>query len=94
MKTTVKKTFLDICKEEEWLNEQGESGLMLIGYSNGNYEFEDVSPAKYQYKIDIPNYRGNKKKEYLNFLEQSGITIVAEYAGRVYMRKNKANGPL
>ncbi len=26
MKTTVKKTFLDICKEEEWLNEQGESG--------------------------------------------------------------------
>ena len=33
MKTTVKKTFLDICKEEEWLNEQGESGLMLIGYS-------------------------------------------------------------
>lgn len=94
MKTTVKKTFLDICKEEEWLNEQGESGLMLIGYSNGNYEFEDVSPAKYQYKIDIPNYRGNKKKEYLNFLEQSGITIVAEYAGRVYVRKNKANGPL
>ena len=94
MKTTVKKTFLDICKEEEWLNEQGESGLMLIGYSNGNYEFEDVSPAKYQYKIDIPNYHGNKKKEYLNFLEQSGITIVAEYAGRVYMRKNKAHGPL
>ena len=94
MKTTVKKTFLDICKEEEWLNEQGESGLMLIGYSNGNYEFEDVSPAKYQYKIDIPNYHGDKKKEYLNFLEQSGITIVAEYAGRVYMRKNKAYGPL
>ncbi len=31
---------------------------------------------------------------YLNFLEQSGITIVAEYAGRVYVRKNKANGPL
>ena len=22
MKTTVKKIFLDICKEEEWLNEQ------------------------------------------------------------------------
>ncbi len=49
---------------------------MLIGYSPGNSEFEDVSPAKYQQIIDIPNYRGNKKKEYLNFLEQSGISIL------------------
>ncbi len=49
MKTRVKKTFLDINKEEEWLNQQGENGLMLIGYNHGEYEFEDVSPAKYQY---------------------------------------------
>ena len=68
MKTTVKKTFLDISKEEEWLNQQGESSLMLIGYSNGIYEFEDVSPAKYQYKIDIPNYSREKKKEYFRYI--------------------------
>ena len=53
MKSTVKKVFLDITEEENWLNEQGEQGKMLIGYSNGVYEFEDVSPAKFQYKIDI-----------------------------------------
>ena len=53
MKTVVKKVFLDIQKEEEWLNEQGENGKMLMAYSNGEYEFEDVSPAKFQYKIDI-----------------------------------------
>ena len=35
MKKNVKKSFLDIQKEEEWLNEQGESGLMLIGYHIG-----------------------------------------------------------
>lgn len=94
MKTIVKKTFLDIQKEEAWLNEQGENGLMLVAYHNGNYEFEDVSPARYQYKIDIPDYSGSKKKDYLNFLEQSGISVVGEYAGRVYLRKNKADGPI
>lgn len=47
------------------MNEQGKNGLMLIGYSAGEYEFEDVSPARYQYKIDIPNYLGARKNEYL-----------------------------
>lgn len=94
MKTTVKKSFLDIHKEEEWLNVQGQNGLMLIDYHGGEYEFEDVSPATYQYKIDLPAYTGAKKKEYLDFLEQTGITVVAEYGGRVYLRKNAADGPL
>lgn len=94
MKTSIKKAFMDLYKEEEWLNEQGERGLMLIGYHNGIYEFEDVSPAKYQHKIDTPNYTGSKKKDYLDFLEETGITVVAEYAGRVYLRKNAIDGPL
>ncbi|EJP25315.1 PF11193 family protein [Peptostreptococcaceae bacterium AS15] len=94
MKTTVKKTFVDITKEEQWLNERGEEGKMLIKYSNGEYEFEDVSPAKFQYKIDIPKYMGQNKKEYFKFLEQTGISVIAEYAGRVYLRKNKADGEL
>ena len=94
MKTTVKKTFLDIQNEQEWLNLQGDSGLMLIGYRNGEYDFEDVSPAKYLYTIDLPNYSGGKKKKYLTFLEQSGISVAAEYGGRVYLRKNAAEGQL
>jgi hypothetical protein len=94
MKTTVKKAFLDIHKEEEWLNEQGENGLMLIAYHAGEYEFENVSPVKYRYKIDLPAYTGSKKKEYLAFLEQTGIGVVAEYGGRVYLRKNASDGPL
>ncbi|AXQ79190.1 DUF2812 domain-containing protein [Streptococcus chenjunshii] len=94
MKTTVKKAFLDIQKEEEWLNEQGEKGLMLVECHNGSYEFEVASPAKFQYKIDLPDYIGSKKKDYLSFLKQSGISVVSEYGGRVYLRKNTADGPL
>ena len=94
MNTTVKKVFMDIHKEEEWLNEQGQKGLMLIGCLGGEYVFENVPQAKYQYKIDLPAYTGSKKKEYLDFLEQTGISVAAEYGGRVYLRKNAVDGPL
>ncbi len=94
MKTKIKKTFMDLYEEEKWLNQQGEKGLMMIGYYHGTYEFEDVSPAKYQYKLDIPNYTGQKRKDYLEFLEESGISVVAEYGDRVYLRKNASLGPL
>lgn len=70
MKTIVKKTFLDIQKEEEWLNEQGKNGLMLVNYNNGEYEFENVTPAKYQYKIDLPNYTGIRRRLTLIFLRK------------------------
>ena len=64
---SVKKFFLDTHKEEEWLNEQGQNGLMLTRYHGGEYEFENVSPVKYQYKIDQPVYTGSKKKTTLIF---------------------------
>lgn len=76
------------------VKESREKSFMLIGYCNGKYEFEDVSPEKCQYKIDIPNYSGSKRKEYLQFLEQTGISIVDEYGGIVYLRKNKFEGLL
>lgn len=94
MKTKIKKVFMDIAEEEKWLNQQGENGLMLLEYNNGEYVFENVAPAKYQYKIDLPKALGEKKKEYLSFLEECGISVVAEYGGRVYLRKNNADGPL
>lgn len=94
METKIKKIFMDVEEEEKWLNQQGENGLMLMGYNNGEYVFENVAPAKYEYKIDLPNTFGEKKKEYLSFLEECGISVVAEYGGRVYLRKNKADGPL
>ncbi len=94
MKTKIKKVFMDIAEEEKWLNQQGENGLMLLEYNNGEYVFENVAPAKYQYKIDLPKALGKKKKEYFSFLEECGISVVAEYGGRVYLRKNNADGPL
>ncbi len=94
MKTHIKKTFLDIQKEEEWLNEQGSRGLMLTAYHSGEYVFEDMSPAEYIYKIDLPAYTGAKKRNDMAFLEEMGISVAASYGGRLYLRKNRADGPL
>lgn len=91
MKKAIQKMFVDLVKEEEWLNEQGQQGLMLVRYSGGLYEFEDASPAKYCYQIAIPD-KGNRD-DYFSFLEEMGITVVAKYAGRVYLRKNEKDGP-
>lgn len=87
----MKKAFLDFDKEEQWLNEQGQKGLMLIRYDNGSYEFEDVAPAKYIYKIEIPQKQ--TETDYFKFLGELGITVVTQYAGRVYLRKNEKDGP-
>lgn len=91
MKKVIQKTFIDLTKEEAWLNEQGQQGLMLVRYSGGSYEFEDAFPAKYCYQISIPD-EGNQDA-YFSFLEEMGITVVAKYAGRVYLRKNAKDGP-
>lgn len=91
MKETMKKAFIDFDKEEQWLNEQGQKGLMLIRYDNGSYEFEDVTPAKYLYKIEIP--QKENQSDYFKFLGELGITVVAESSGRVYLRKNEKDGP-
>lgn len=94
MKTRVKKAFLDINEEEKWLNEQGAQGMMLLSYSNGTYEFEDMSPAAFQYKVDIPQYsEKERRRDYLDFLEQTGVSVVAEYADRVYLRKKASGEP-
>ncbi len=34
MKKEIKKAFLDFDKEEQWLNEQGQNGLILLNYYN------------------------------------------------------------
>lgn len=94
MTTKIKKAFIDLNEEEKWLNEQGAQGMMLLSCSNGIYEFEDVSPAAFQYKVDIPQYaQKEKRRDYLDFLEQTGISVVTEYAGRVYLRKKASDEP-
>ncbi len=89
---TINKFFLDFDREERWLNEMSAEGWALKGYKSGTYFFESSIPNLYKYKIELFNITSQNEKElYLSFLEDMGITVIATYAGRVYLGKESSD---
>ena len=92
MMKVVRKAFYDFSKEEAWLNQMGQEGYALVGYKGGKYYFEP-SQEGYQYKIALANnWKDLDKKDYLKFLESTGVTVVATYLGRAYLARPQAEG--
>ena len=85
--TTIKRAFTDFSKEEAWLNEMSHEGKALVDYRGGRYTFVDDEPGTWQYAIEILGQGGKAGKDYLSFLEETGIETVAVYANRAYLRK-------
>ena len=85
--TTIKRTFTDFSKEEAWLNQMSHEGKALIGYRGGRYTFVDDEPGTWQYAIEILGQGSKTDRDYLSFLEETGIDTVAVYANRAYLRK-------
>lgn len=85
--TTIKRTFTDFSKEEAWLNQMSHEGKALIGYRGGRYIFVDDEPGTWQYAIEILGQGSKTDRDYLSFLEETGIDTVAVYANRAYLRK-------
>ena len=82
--TTIKRAFTDFSKEEAWLNQMSHEGKALVDYRGGRYTFVDDEPGAWQYAIEV---LGRAGKEYLSFLEETGIETVAVYANRAYLRR-------
>ena len=88
MTKTIKKTFADFAKEEQWLNQMSAEGYALVNYGGGRYIFENTEPSYYQYAVELLNTRNKHgNKDYLSFLEEMGIDVISTYAGRAYLRK-------
>ena len=82
--TTIKRAFTDFSKEEAWLNQMSHEGKALVDYRGGRYTFVDDEPGAWQYAIEV---LGRAGREYLSFLEETGIETVAVYANRAYLRR-------
>ena len=82
-------------KEQAWLNEMAAKGMALVAVGFCRYEFEACQPGEYQYCLELlmnhPNHP--ESRQYLQFLEDTGVEHVGSYLRWVYLRKRTQDGP-
>lgn len=95
MKKKVHKIYYDYVREENWLNEMAAKGLALIDYNWATYTFEDSKPGEYTYRIELLDSRASHpvSQKYLEFLEDSGVEVVATFTWWAFLRKRTEDGP-
>lgn len=95
MKRKVFRLFMDYEKEEAWLNSLANQGWNLVSFTVGVYTFERGTPGEYTYRLELldnlPSHM--ESKNYLEFMEESGIECVDTHLRWVYFRKKRADGP-
>ncbi|MCT6924364.1 DUF2812 domain-containing protein [Metasolibacillus sp.] len=93
MKKTIYRFFVDDAKEEAWLNEMSAQGWHFQKMRLCFYTFVKDESQQYIYRLELINGQPVKEqKEYITFLEDSGITIVQQFGGWIYTRKNATAG--
>lgn len=94
MKHIVRKIFYNYEKEEKYLNEMSAKGMALIDYSWCKYVFEDAPKGEYIYRIELLEYPVDhpESQNYIKFMEETGVELVAFYRQWVYFRRRAADG--
>jgi len=80
-------------KEEAWLAEMAQQGLLLEDVSlPGTYQFKRVEPANYVYRLDYQSLKTKDKDSYLQLFSDAGWENVGEMGGWMYFRYKISNG--
>lgn len=81
-------------KEEKWLNEMSEKGLQLTDVKAIRYKFDEGKPDEYTYRIEMLDELPSSKRsrDYIRFLEETGVEMIGCYIRWVYLRKKKTEG--
>lgn len=82
-------------KEEAWLNEMAAKGFGLISTTAFRYEFEDITPGEYIYRMEMLNAAPSlpENQKYIAFLEETDAEMVGTCNQWVYFRKRAECGP-
>ena len=82
-------------KEEVWLGEMESQGWHLEAVQAVRYTFVKGEPEQYQYRLEmLPELPGHpRSKEYLDFMEEMGVEVIASYLRWVYFRKKNDGTP-
>lgn len=93
MKKVKYRIFGDFEKEEKWVNDMAAEGWHLEKFSFGRFVFTKGEPGAYIFRNEFIRMNSSEKEDYFDFLKDSGITIINELGGWVYMKKAAAEGP-
>ncbi len=76
-------------KEENWLNEMSSNGYHLIKVRAIRYSFDENKQERYTYRIELleNSFSSVKSQEYIEFLKDTGISVVGNNIGWIYLRK-------
>jgi hypothetical protein len=87
--------YMDFEREERWLNEMAAAGWNLTRYTWCRYVFAEGAPGTYQYRIQLlpDSVSATESRQYLGFLEDAGVEMVATYQRWVYLRKPADSEP-
>ena len=94
MKKTVWKEFMDVDKEEAWLNEMSAKGLAFTNYFRCRYSFTECSPGEYTYRIEIlkHNFSHPESERYLKFMVENRVENRVSGLRKIYFRKRSEDG--
>lgn len=96
MKKVMHKWFWawDFDKEEKWLNEMSDKGMVLTNIGFCKYTFEEGTPGEYAIRLEmLKNSPTNYQSEdYIRFVEDTGAEYIGSIMRWVYFRKRKENG--
>lgn len=81
-------------KKEAWLNEMAAKGFGLISTGVCRYEFEDITPGEYIYRLEMLRNTPTtpESQKYITFLEETGAEMVGVCKYWVYFRKRAELG--
>lgn len=94
-KRIIYRPWYDYEKEEKWLNELANEGWAMTDMFLMRYVFEKTEPGQYIYCIQLLERHAAhaKSQDYIQFLEDTGITFVASWIRWIYLRKPAVDGP-
>ena len=97
MRKTIRKWFWawEFEEEEKWLADMAAQGQALVSARYMTYEFEDSAPGEYAVRLEMLEHAPDSPegRQYIEFVESTGVEYVGRVMKWVYFRKKTADGP-
>lgn len=87
------RLYFDKDTEQDWIMEMSNQGWAFQTFFLGVYTFKASEPGEYTYQIDLLDDWTGDKKDFSEFMEDSGVEVVAQWYRWVYLRKKTVDGP-